>query len=194
MRIIPAILTNQRREADEWLQQIQAAGKFERVQVDFVDGEYANNLTIKPAECDLTRHLNLMYDAHLMVVEKNVAAYVNEAEKVGFDRIIVQVESVSAPEKYKGLAIEAHSPAEAIEAYLPNLEAIVVVAVEPGFGGQPFDDRAVRLVKTFNDLRKFNNFQYKICVDGGVYQEHLQVLADAGADEVAVGIKRALEW
>jgi ribulose-phosphate 3-epimerase len=192
--IIPAILTDKRRELDKWLEKIRDGGKFERVQIDFIDGEYANNLTISPAECELTRYLKLMFDAHLMVVQKNVSKWMKEAVKVGFDRIIVQAESVSDPEKYKGLALDVHSPVVAIEPYLANLEEVVVMAVEPGFGGQEFDKRVIELTKRLSELRKEKNFRYKICVDGGVYQEHIPVLEEAGADEVAVGVKRVLEW
>jgi ribulose-phosphate 3-epimerase len=194
MEIVPAILTSSRRELDGWLEKIKESGKFERVQIDFIDGEYANNLTVKPEECDLTRYLHLMFDAHLMVVEKNIATWKSGAEKVGFDRIIAQVESISDPSGFKGLALDVHSPVEVIEPYLSGLEVVVVMAVEPGFGGQEFDSQAIKLIERLSSLREQPVNKYKICVDGGVYQEHLPILESAGADEVAVGVGRVLDW
>ena len=65
------------------------------------------------------------------------------AKKVGFDRMIVQVESISRPEDFAGLALDMHSPVEMIEPYLGRLEVVIVMAVEPGFTGQEFDERVI---------------------------------------------------
>lgn len=194
MQIIPAILTADATESRSLLEKISSLGKFGRVQFDFIDGEYTNNKTITPEEVDLTPFLGMEFDAHLMVVENNVAEYVKQAEKVGFDRIIVQAESVSHPENYSGLALDIHSPVESVEQYLPKLEAVVVMAIEPGFGGQDFDDETIKKVKNLFDLRIINNWRYAIQVDGGVQKENLNALEKAGADEVVVGAKRVLEW
>jgi ribulose-phosphate 3-epimerase len=194
MKIVPAILTDDPKEAEGWLKRIAGSGKFERVQIDFVDGVYANNLTISPAECELTRYPKLTFDAHLMVVEKNIDWYCRKVKRVGFDRIIVQMESVSNPESYDCLAMDVHSPAKAIEPYLPKLKYIVVMAVEPGFGGQKFSDEVMKLIKRWGELRSKNKYKFKICVDGGVQKEHLEMLEKLGVDEVAVGAGRVLSW
>lgn len=194
MKIVPTILTDDPDEAKALVKRIEDCGKFNRVQVDFVDGMYANNLTISPAECHLERFPNLKFDAHLMVVEKNVDWYCREVGRVGFDRTVVQMESVSDPEKYDCLAMDMHSPAEAIEPYLSKLKYIVVVSVEPGFGGQEFNTKAIKLIKRLSELRSKEKHKYLICVDGGVQKEHLEILEKAGADEVVVGAERALMY
>lgn len=194
MQIIPAILTADATESRSLLEKISSLGKFGRVQFDFIDGEYTNNKTITPEEVDLTPFLGLEFDAHLMVVENNAAEYVKQAGKVGFDRIIVQSESVSHPENYSGLALDIHSPVESIQQYLSRQEVVVVMAIEPGFGGQDFDDETIQKVMNLSDLRIKNNWGYAIQVDGGVQKENLETLEKAGADEVVVGAKRVLEW
>ena len=191
---MPAILTDNRRELEEWLVRLKEIGKFERVQIDFVDGEYANNLTVRPSDVDLLPYLPMLFDAHLMVTEKNISVWSGEAVKVGFDRIIAQMESISQPENFRGLAMDVHSPVEAIEPYLPKLEAVVVMAVEPGFSGQEFVNLAVDHLKRLTEYRKKYDLKYKICVDGGVDDIHLPFLEKWGADEVAVGVRRVLEW
>ncbi|KKU99415.1 hypothetical protein A3H89_00025 [Candidatus Amesbacteria bacterium RIFCSPLOWO2_02_FULL_48_11] len=195
MEIIPAILTSKPGEVRGWLRRVAAAGKFRRVQIDFVDGEYADNRSIKVEECGSIRNYSgIKFDAHLMVVEKNVREYAQAAKEAGFDRIIAQVESISRPEEFSGLALDLHSPVAAIEPYLERLEVVVVMAVEPGRGGQKFSEEVTEKIKRLNKLREQFKLKFKICVDGGVEKEHLSQLAAAGADEAAVGVKRVLDW
>ena len=194
MQIVPAILTADLSEARKLLEQISQSARFNRVQFDFIDGEYANNLTIKPEDVDLTPFLRMEFDAHLMVVEKNIDEYVKQSERVGFDRIIAQAESVSDLEKYSGLALDIHSPLETLEKFLPKLEVVVLMAIEPGFGGQEFNEEVIDRAKYLVDLRDKNGWKYKVQIDGGVQREHLDVLEKAGVDEVVVGAGRVLEW
>lgn len=182
------------REARELLEKVMESGKFTRVQVDFIDGEYADNKTLKPDEVYLMPFLRMDFDAHLMVVEKNIKSWSGAAERAGFDRVIAQVESLAKPEEFKGLALDVHSPVAAVQPYLDKLEIVVMMAVEPGFGGQVFDKEVIKKIKRLNDLRKLMKYSYKICVDGGVEKEMLEELEKVGADEVAVGAGRVLSW
>lgn len=188
MEIVPAILTEDPLESDKLLREIRDSKKFGRVQIDFIDGEFAANRTFKPSECDLIPFLPLKFDAHLMIVEKNIIEWSKLAEKMGFDRIIAQMESISHPEDFTALALDVHSPVEAIKPYLPKLNYVVVMSVEPGFGGQEFVDKALVHVKELKPCG------VRICVDGGVDKEHLEILEKMGVDEVAVGAKRVLSW
>jgi len=194
MQIIPAILTSDPLELDSLLRQVRDSKKYARVQIDFVDGEYAANKTFKPMEADLIPYLPLKFDAHLMVTENNIVEWSLMAEKFGFERVIAQVEAISHPEEFNCLALDIHSPVRTIEPYLKRLKLVVVMAVEPGFGGQEFVDKAVEHVKLLDEWRKVKKYKYEICVDGGIEQEHLEILQQAGADSVAVGAKRVLEW
>jgi len=130
----------------------------------------------------------------LMVTENNIVEWSLMAEKFGFERVIAQVEAISHPEEFNCLALDIHSPVRTIEPYLKRLKLVVVMAVEPGFGGQEFVDKAVEHVKLLDEWRKVKKYKYEICVDGGIEQEHLEILQQAGADSVAVGAKRVLEW
>jgi ribulose-phosphate 3-epimerase len=194
MEIIPAILTSSRREAEQQLIKIRDTRQYERVQIDFVDGEFAANKTIRPEEINILPYFHILFDAHLMVTQNNIKEWSRTAEKVGFDRIIAQFESISEPERFTGLAMDVHSPVEAIEPYLYKLDVVIVMAVEPGFGGAEFINAAVEHVKKLARDRKMNSHHYKICVDGGVEVIHLPFLREWGADEVAVGAERVLSW
>lgn len=194
MHIIPAILTSDPRELDKYLKILRDGKKYERVQIDFIDGKFAKNLTIRPSEVDLIPYMPLKYDAHLMVVQDNALTWSKTAKAMGFERVIMQSESITHLEQYTGLALDIHSPVKSLEKYLPKLESIIVMTVEPGYGGQAFVDEAAAHIMELTRLRRENKYTYTICVDGGVDQEHLEYLEGLGVDEVAVGIARVLEW
>jgi ribulose-phosphate 3-epimerase len=188
MRIIPAILTNDLKEFDDLMTKIITSKKFDRVQVDFIDGEYANNKTILPSQAGSI----LKMDAHLMVVENNLQKYLKNSDK--FDRIIAQIESISNPEEFDCLALDIHSPVEVILPYLPKLKLVNLMAIEPGFGGQSADLRIFERISYLSNLRSLENLSFLIAVDGGVEQKHLKALEELGVDEVVVGAARMLEW
>ena len=194
MEIIPAILTADPREMDGWLRSVRDSHKFNRVQIDFIDGEYAANKTFKPMEVDIVPYLPLKFDAHLMVTENNIIEWSVMARKFGFDRIIAQVESISRPQDFSCLAIDFHSPVTVVRPYLPKLNLVLVMSVEPGFGGQEFVEAAKQDVQELVRLRREKKYNYRICVDGGIEKQHLPELERLGVDEVAVGTKRVLEW
>lgn len=181
MKIIPAILTNNIDEFNDLMAGLSP--KYDRVQIDFIDGEYTNNKTLLPDQTNT----NLKMDAHLMVTEKNLSEYLKYVNK--FNRLIVQMESIASPEKYDCLALDIHSPIEAIKPYLEKLKYLNLMAIEPGFGGQELD---LRIFERVSYLRNLGSFV--IAVDGGVEKEHLQKLEDLGVDEVIVGAKRLLNW
>lgn len=188
MRIIPAILTNDLEEFDDLMARVIVSKKFDSVQVDFIDGEYTNNKTLLPNEIDS----NFKMDAHLMVVENNLQEYLKYANK--FNRVIVQMESVASPENYDSLALDIHSPIEAIEPYLENLKYLNLMAIEPGFGGQELDLKIFENLSYLSNLRRLKHLSFLIAVDGGVEQKHLKKLEELGVDEVVVGAVRVLEW
>lgn len=189
MKLVPAILTKDLKEFDDLMAKIIISKKFDRVQVDFIDGEYADNITFRPAEIDLVPYSGISFDAHLMVAENNILNYSLTAKKVGFERIIAQIESISSPEKFECLALDVHSPVALLEPYLKKLKYINLMAIEPGFGGQTMD---LRIFNNISYLRNLGDFT--IAVDGGVEQEHLKKLEELGVDEVVVGAARMLEW
>lgn len=184
MQIIPAILTNDPEEFENLLARV--SHKFDRVQVDFIDGEYTNNKTIFPSQANSIFKM----DAHLMVVERNLQEYLKDRNK--FDRIIVQMESISSPESFDCLALDIHSPIESIKPYLPKLKLVNLMAIEPGHGGQELDLGILKKISNLSSLRDLGDF--KIAVDGGVKQEHLEKLESLGVDEVVVGAQRMLSW
>ncbi len=193
MQIIPAILTSDSVELDALLRRIRDSKKFERVQIDFVDGVFAKNLTIKPSDCDLIPYMPLKYDAHLMVKGDKGLFWGKAAEQVGFDRIIMQVESGESDD-YKCLGVDLDTPVEVVQKRLGSLELVLLMSVKAGFGDQKFDVKVHRKISYLSNLRNLGHLRFRICVDGGIEKGHLPTLEKLGVDEVAVGAKRVLEW
>jgi len=191
MKIIPAILTSDIEEFGNLLAQV--AREYDRVQIDFVDGEFALNKSIKIEECKSIKNFpEIKFDAHLMVTETNLQGYLKNLEY--FDRTIVQMESIYSPEDFDCLALDINSPVEAIKPYLPKLKLVNLMSIEPGLGGQKLDLRIFDHLSYLSNLRNLSNLKFKISVDGGVEPKHLEKLELLGANEVVVGAFRVLSW
>ncbi len=192
MEIIPAILTKDPIELDHYLKIIRDRGKYQRVQVDFIDAEFAENETMHPVQSDLIPYLPLLFDAHLMVRGDNVLFWGKECEKMGFQRVYYQVESLVTPDK-EYLALDLESPIEKL-GNLKKISGMIVMSVKAGFSGQEFHPEIIKKVRDLSNLRRLSNLKFEICIDGGVEKEHLSMLEEAGADSVAVGVDRVLSW
>ncbi|MFA5749354.1 MAG: ribulose-phosphate 3-epimerase, partial [Bacilli bacterium] len=86
-----------------------------------------------------------------------------------------------------GISIKPKTNVESIEKYLPFLDIILVMSVEPGFGGQTFMESAIEKIQVLNDLRIANKYTYLIEVDGGINQENASLCKNAGCDIVVAG-------
>lgn len=192
LEIIPSILTNDPKELEEKLKRCEGV---ERVQIDIVDGRFANNKTIDPsALADLDTELKL--DFHLMVKEP-----VNWVEKCvggGADRIIGQVEYMRDQVEFVGkvqevgasigLAVDLGTDIGKLDpVILTNLDVVLVMSVAAGFGGQKFDPLAMLAVNSLDAIRARDDTPFRICVDGGITMGNIGNIGKAGVDEVAIG-------
>jgi ribulose-phosphate 3-epimerase len=204
MQIIPAILTDSVQDYEKEVEMVVKNGKFERIQVDFVDLDF-DNQTIPVVATYPVDFRPLRFDAHLMTMAKNIETEVFYAKVTGYDRIIAQLELLEDQRTFlnwsegmtRGLAVDLDTSVEQInDDVLAQLDVVLVMAVEAGFGGQVFDNKVLEKVKALNSLRNQSKSMYKfrICVDGGVEKIHLPMLEELGVDEVAVGVKRVLGW
>ena len=196
VEVIPTILTADIREAQEKLDRLEELVK--RAQIDIIDGVFAQNRTIDPSAMEgIETTVDL--DFHLMT--KEPSDWVERSVRGGAGRVIGQVEMMSNQMEFLGkaqelgvsvgLGIDLATPVSALdEAVLASLDVVLVMSVKAGFGGQPFDEKAISKIKQLNEVRGSGAF--RICVDGGVTPELVGKISEAGADEVAVG-KRLLD-
>lgn len=151
--------------------------ELEYLHLDVMDGNFVPNISFGPAFIQSLRNYSkLIFDTHLMI--ENPLQYIEKFFKAGSDYITIHIESqgdiMCCLEKIKsygikaGLSIKPNTKVEVIKPYLPLLDMVLVMSVEPGFGGQVFMESSVEKVKELKSLREQNNYHYLINIDGGI--------------------------
>lgn len=166
------------------------------IHFDVMDGCFVENKTFKYEVVEeINKYCDFFKDVHLMTY--NPLKDLNEYKRAGADQITFHYESVKKEEvvpiinKIKslnmkvGISVKPSTDMKEIEEYLPFLDIVLVMSVEPGKGGQKFMDSSLEKIKWLND-RKINN-HYLISVDGGINNETSFSVKRAGADVIVVG-------
>lgn len=177
-KIAPSILSADFANLEKEVKAVAAAGA-DLIHVDVMDGHFVPNLTIgAPVVQSLKKISPLPLDVHLMIEKPE--NYVDDFLKAGSDYLTIHVESTDQTEillkkireKAKsGITLRPKTPIEKIQGYLHLADLVLVMTVEPGFGGQSFMVDQVEKIKWLYDYRKKNNLSYEIEVDGGVNLE-----------------------
>lgn len=196
VQIAPSILSADfGRLADE-VRAIDQAGA-DLVHVDVMDGCYVPNLTIGPMVVEAVRRATaLPLDVHLMIVDPD--RYIDDFASAGADIITVHVEAcrhlhralqrIRAAGKRPAVALNPATPLDAIEYVLGDLDMVLVMSVNPGFGGQAFIPSALGKIRSLRRMLDERGFHHvDIEVDGGVKVENVEAVADAGANVIVSG-------
>ncbi|MCH7641047.1 hypothetical protein IID22_02540 [Patescibacteria group bacterium] len=193
VEIIPSILTNNTKELAELIARCE--GIVNRVHIDIIDGKFADNKTIDPSALEEI-DTNLKLDYHLMV--KEPINWVERCARGQADRIIAQIEMMTNQVDYVGkvqevgakigLGIDLDTPVSKLDpVILTNLDVVLVMSVQAGFGGQQFDKKAIDKIKKLDEIRVRDDTPYRICDDGGITFEFIDDVHYTGADEVSIG-------
>lgn len=156
--------------------------------VDVMDGHFVNNITIGPPVVkSLKRVAKIPLDVHLMIEKPE--RYIKEFINAGADYLTIHVEATENPEQVlkdiralgakPGITLRPRTSLDAIKKFLPLVDLVLVMTVEPGFGGQSFMADQVPKITELKKLKQENNYRYLIEVDGGVNSESLPMLEDA---------------
>ncbi len=204
MQIVPGILTDDIKIFEQRVELVRkgaSQGLIEWVQVDFIDGIYANNKTLRPRDIELgikNKGLGLKFEAHLMVDEDNLQEWMKGCYGVGFDRIMPQVEVVKDQVSWVslvkgewglecGLSIDAQTPILAIKEEVGrDLDVVQVMTIEAGFSGRKMKNELLEKVKQLSVVRDQLSVNFQIEVDGGVKLENVNMLRDLGVDMAEV--------
>jgi ribulose-phosphate 3-epimerase len=195
MRVAPSILSADFGNLAADVRAICEAG-CDLVHVDVMDGHFVPNLTIGPVVVSaVAKAATKPLDIHLMVENNTFFVDLFAPLKPGY--ITFHIEEEKNPHRLvqyirelgikPGIVLNPHTPAEAVEYLLHDVDMVLVMSVNPGFGGQKFIPAVVEKIKRLKILRDRINPNCLIEIDGGVNAQNIQMLRDAGVDVCVAG-------
>ena len=195
VRIAPSILASDFSRLGEEVRAVEAAGA-DIIHVDVMDGRFVPNLTIGPLVVRAVRAATkLPLDVHLMIIEPE--RYVDEFARAGADLISVHVEAsphlhrtvqhIKSLGKKASVAVNPHSPLDGLDVVLPDLEMVLLMSVNPGFGGQRFIEAVVPKIAALRATVERRGLATDIEVDGGIAPDTVSRVVGAGANVLVAG-------
>src|SRR5699024_2869884 len=190
IKIAPSILSANFAKLGEEIKEIEEGGA-DYVHIDVMDGHFVPNITIGPLIVDAVKPITkLPLDVHLMI--ENPDKYIKDFVEAGADIITVHQETcphlhrtiqlIKKENVKAGVVINPGTPVAMIKEVLNNVDLVLVMSVNPGFGGQTFIHETLSKIEEIDLIRKENNYQFELQVDGGVNVETAKLCVDAGAD------------
>jgi ribulose-phosphate 3-epimerase len=195
IRIAPSLLSADFGRLAEEVRAVDQAGG-DLVHVDVMDGRYVPNITIGPVVVKAVRKATKsIVDVHLMIVEPE--RYLEDFAKAGADNLTVHAEAcvhlhrvvqqIRGLGKKPGVSLNPHTPIDVLDIVLPDLSLVLIMTVNPGFGGQAFIPAVVPKIKALRDEIDRRGLQVDIAVDGGIGPETAPIVAEAGASILVAG-------
>ncbi|HEY2899358.1 MAG TPA: ribulose-phosphate 3-epimerase [Polyangia bacterium] len=195
LRIAPSILSADFGRLAEEVRAVEAAGA-DYIHVDVMDGRFVPNITIGPLVVKAVRAATkLPLDVHLMIVEPE--RYVDDFARAGADLISVHLEAsphlhrtvqhIRSLGKKASVAVNPHSSLDGLDVILPDLDMVLLMTVNPGFGGQKFIDAVVPKVSALRAAITRRKLSVDIEVDGGITADTAPMVVSAGANVLVAG-------
>ena len=193
--LAPSILSANFLNLEAQIKAVEAGGA-DFIHCDIMDGHFVPNITFGPmVVASVHKVTDLPLDVHLMIEKPDLlipqfimagADYitVHQEEVVHLDRTIQLIKQLGAK---AGVVLNPATPVNTLEDILPLLDMVLIMSVNPGFGGQKFIASTLKKVEKLRDLRIKNNYSYLIEIDGGMNKETMPLAIEAGVDVFVAG-------
>jgi len=195
MMIAPSLLASNQSCLGQEAERAELSGA-DRLHLDIMDGHFVPNLSFGPQVVEAIRPLtDLFFDVHLMCSQPEIL--LKPFAKAGADEIIIHVElgeqvpslihKIKALGKKVGLAINPPTAISSVKPFLEQIDLLLVMTVNPGFGGQAFIPECLPKIQQAQAWRREKAFSYRISVDGGINEQTAAECAHYGADTFVAG-------
>lgn len=195
IKVSPSMLACDFTKYGAEIEKITKAGA-EYVHLDVMDGVFVPNISFGIPLVEAARKVTeAVLDVHLMIVEPE--KYIEQFAKAGADIIVFHYEATNNHQevidkihslgKKAGMSIKPATPTFVLEPFMNNLDLVLIMSVEPGFGGQKLIPETIEKVAQVKEMRQVLGAEFEIEIDGGLTAENAHLAKDAGVDVIVAG-------